>query len=120
MKLLLLTLVTGFALSAQPGYYGGYRGGYDPSPAARIERGVRSGLLTPREADRLYRMERELRFETQRAYRSGYGISPREQRRLEEMRYRLDREISRELADGERSYRGGYHSHDPYGYRGRY
>ena len=107
MKRILLTLIAGLALSAQPYGYGrpGY---YDASPAARIERGVRSRLLTHREADRLWRMERDLRYQTERAYRSGFGLSHGERRRLEEMRFRLDREISRQLADGERNYRGGW------------
>lgn len=107
MKRILLTLIAGLALTAQPYGYGrpGY---YDASPAARIERGVRSGLLTHREADKLWRMERELRYETERAYRSGWGISHGERRRLEDMRYKLDREISRQIADGERAYRGGW------------
>lgn len=108
MKRILLTLIAGLALTAQPYGYG--RPGYydDASPAARIERGVRSGLLTHREAGKLWRMERALRYETERAYRSGWGISHGERRRLEEMRYKLDREISRQIADRERAHRGGW------------
>jgi hypothetical protein len=107
MKRILLTLIAGVALSAQPYGYG-RPGAYDASPAARIERGVRSGLLTHREADKLWRMERALRYETERAYRSRWGLSHREQHRLEDMRFKLDREITRQLADGERAYRGGW------------
>jgi hypothetical protein len=52
-------------------------------------------------------MERRLRFETERAYRSGYGVSPRERDRLADMSARLDREISRQMRDGERMYPRG-------------
>lgn len=74
--------------------------------AERITRGERSGLLTRREADRLWGMERNLRREIDRAYRSGYGVSPRERERIAVMEARLDREITLQLRDGERNYRG--------------
>ena len=48
------------------------------------------GLITPREASRLWKMERDLRFETERAYRSGPGITPRERDHLARMAARLD------------------------------
>ena len=75
--------------------------------AERIMRGERMGLITPREASRLSAMERELRFETARANRSGFGVSHRERERLMEMSLRLDAAISHEMRDGERAYRGG-------------
>lgn len=75
--------------------------------AERITRGERMGLITPREASRLWAMERELRFETARASRSGFGVSHRERERLMEMSLRLDAAISHEMRDGERAYRGG-------------
>ena len=115
MKRLILGMVFGLAMLAQPygrpGYGGGgystdrgYRGnGF----AERIARGERMGLITPREASRLWAMEREFRFETARASRSGFGVSHRERERLMEMSVRLDAAISREMRDGERAYRGG-------------
>jgi hypothetical protein len=104
MKRILITLLAGAVLAAQP-YY---RGGYEYSPAARIERGMRAGLITHREADRLWRMERELRYETERAYRSGRGLSNGEAKKLARMRQCLDDEISRQIRDGERYNRGGF------------
>ncbi|MBM3784948.1 MAG: hypothetical protein FJW30_11345 [Acidobacteria bacterium] len=106
MKRILMTLLAGAVLSAQPNYRGG--GSYTYSPAARIERGIHSGLITHREADKLWRMERELRYETEKAYRSGRGLSHGEARRLARMRECLDNEISKQLRDGERYNRGGY------------
>ncbi len=119
MKNILMTLAFGLVIAAQPyggrpGYSGGYgdsRGGYVTRGgngfADRIARGERMGLLTRREADRLWDMERRLRFETERAYRSGFGVSPRERDRLAAMSIQLDREISRQMRDDDRSYRGG-------------
>ncbi|MBI2685219.1 MAG: hypothetical protein HYX27_02810 [Acidobacteria bacterium] len=113
MKRILMGLAFGVALMAQPyGARPGYGPGYNDSRgyayngnhfAERIARGERMGLLTRREASRLWDMERRLRYETERAYRSGYGVSPREQQRLAEMSRRLDYEITREMRDGERS-----------------
>lgn len=118
MKRILFTLAFGLAMAAQPyarpGYgpgYGGDRDAYayrDNRFAERIARGERMGLITPREARRLWDMERRLRFETERAYRSGYGVSPRERDRLADMAMHLDREITRQMRDDERMYRGGY------------
>ena len=118
MKRILMTLAFGLAMTAQPygrpgydPYYNGDRGGYVNGSnhfAERIARGERMGLITPREARHLWDMERKLRHETERAYRSGYGISPRERERLAEMSFRLDREITRQMRDDERMYRGGY------------
>ena len=75
--------------------------------AERIARGERMGLITPREASRLWAMERELRFETARANRSGFGVSHRERERLMEMSVRLDAAITHEMRDGEQARRGG-------------
>jgi len=118
MKRILMTLAFGLVMAAQPygrpGYgpnYNGDRSVYANSGnrfAERIARGERMGLITPREARRLWDMERKLRYETERAYRSGYGLSPRERERLAEMSFHLDREISRQMRDDERMYRGGY------------
>jgi len=122
MKRTLMALAFGAVLAAQS--YGG-RPGYGPSDnrsfpeermarvnrpmsnfAERIAHGERMGLLTPREASRLWAMERELRFETERAYRSGFGMSHWERERLAEMSLRLDRAITHEMRDGDRSFRG--------------
>ena len=110
MKRLLLGVFFGLVMVAQPygrpGYGGGGysdgRGVRGNGFAERITRGERMGLITPREARKLWDMERHLRYETEKAYRSGYGISPREQNRLAEMSARLDREISRQMRDDER------------------
>jgi hypothetical protein len=107
MKTILMSLAFGLVLAAQP--YGGRpgpvetRGAYANNGfAERISRGERMGLITPREAPRLWRMERELRFETERAYRSGRGITPRERDHLARMSARLDAAITHEMRDRER------------------
>ena len=110
MKRLLLGVVFGLVMVAQPYGRPGYGGGgYSDGRgirgngfAERITREERMGLITPREARKLWDMERHLRYETEKAYRSGYGISPREQNRLAEMSARLDREISRQMRDDDR------------------
>lgn len=121
MKRTLMTLAFGAVLAAQgygdrPGFGASYGPAYGEdrvvradtrSFAERITRGERMGLITPREASRLWSMERELRLETARANRSGFGVSHRERERLMEMSARLDAAISREMRDGERAYRGG-------------
>lgn len=112
MKTLLIGLTFGLMLAAQP--YGrpsyndrGAQVDRGSSFAARIAHGERMGLLTPREASRLWNMERDLRFETERAYRSGFGMSGKERSRIEKMRARLDHEITKQMRDRERYYRPG-------------
>jgi hypothetical protein len=114
MKRFVLGMVFGLAMFAQPYGRPGYGGGYSDDRgyrgngfAERISRGERMGLITPREARKLWDMERHLRYETEKAYRSGFGLSPRERQRLAEMSARLDREITRQMRDDERMYRGG-------------
>ncbi len=121
MTRILIAFAFGAVLAAQ-GYGGrpGFGATYGPAYgedrvvrsetrnfAERIMRGERMGLITPREASRLSAMERELRFETARANRSGFGVSHRERERLMAMSLRLDAAISHEMRDGERAYRGG-------------
>lgn len=107
MKRILLTLIFGAVMMAQPyAPRGIYR--YDTSFAARIAHGERTGLLSPREAGRLWNMERDLRRDMERAYRSGFGIDYRERARLDARRAQLDREISRQMRDGERGYGYAY------------
>src|SRR5688572_30174542 len=112
MKRILFALAFGLVLMAQPGRYG-----YGPSPydnrgfsvnnfSERISRGERAGLITRREAAKLWSMERNLRREIQRSAWTGYGMSPRERDRIQRMSAQLDREISRQMRDGE-NYRGG-------------
>ena len=118
MKRILIGLAFGIILTAQPYGRPSYndrahndRGAYaqrSSSFAARIAQGERMGLLTRREAARLWDMERDLRIETERGYRSGFGLSGRERARIEHMRAQLDREITRQMRDGERNYRPGY------------
>ena len=115
MKRILMGLAFGLVLAAQP--YGGRPNGpgYSDSRAypgnnfaERITRGERMGLITRREAAKLWDMERRLRIETERAYRSGYGIDPRERRRLADMSARLDMAITHEMRDGERRVPGRF------------
>lgn len=114
MKSILIGLTFGLMLAAQPyggrpGYDAG-RGGYGysgPTFAERIARGERMGLLTRREAARLWDMERDLRREMERAYRSGFGVNGRERERIARMQAQLDREIARQVRDDDRYYRGG-------------
>lgn len=110
MKTILIGLAFALALAAQPYGRPGYddRGGYvDRSSAfeARIARGERMGLLSPREAVRLWDMSRELRYMTDRAHRSGFGVSKKEAKRIDKMRAQLDREITKQMRDRERYYR---------------
>lgn len=106
MKRILIAMVFGLGLMAQP--YGGRPSSGIDSFSIRIDRGERSGLLTHREAARLRHMDRDLRRETERAYRSGFGLSPRERARIDSMRIALDREITRQMRDDERNYRNGF------------
>ncbi|MCX6606506.1 MAG: hypothetical protein NTV52_23350 [Acidobacteria bacterium] len=113
MKTILIGLLLGLALQAQP--YGGRPSG--PSGygrdqgysrnnfAARIAQGERSGFLTSREARRLWDMERHLRQEIDRSSR--FGFSGRERDRIARLSSQLDFEIERQMRDGERAYRGG-------------
>lgn len=113
MKTILIGLLLGLALQAQP--YGGrpsgpsgygYDQGYGRNDfAARIVRGERAGLITPREARRLWDMERHLRQEIDRSSR--FGFSGRERDRIARLSAQLDYEITRQMRDGERDYRGG-------------
>ena len=117
MKRILIGLAFGLVLAAQP--YGGRpgygssryedRGGYGYSSnnfSERISRGERMGLITRREAGKLWSMERKLRREIEKSRHRGFGISGRERDRIERMSAQLDREISRQMRDGE-NYRGG-------------
>ncbi len=106
MKTIFFGLILGLALQAQP--YGGF--GRDQSFgrdnfSARIVRGERSGLLTPRESSRLWDMERNLRREIDRSSR--FGLSGRERDRIARLSSQLDFEIERQMRNGERAYRGG-------------
>jgi hypothetical protein len=123
MKRTLLTLAFAAAMAAQS--YGG-RPAYTPAApqpipqdryayadrsgtsfADRIRRGERDGLLSPREASRLWAMERDLRWEMDRANRSGFGMSHMERIRVTEMSMHLDQAIRADLQNGERLYRVG-------------
>jgi len=112
MKRVLIGLAFGLVLAAQP--YGG-RLGYNDNRGAygvgannfseRISRGERIGLLTRREAARLWNMERNLRREIDRSRRDGFGMNYRERERIQRMSAQLDREITRQMRDRE-NYRG--------------
>lgn len=111
MKTLLLGLAFGLALSAQP--YAGRGGtpyGYGPSFsgardnfAGRIAFGERTGRITPREARRLWDMERNLQREIGRSSRFGFSRGERE--RIARLSAQLDYEISRQMRDGDRRWR---------------
>src|SRR5258708_9743890 len=112
MRTILLSLALGLALQAQP--YGQPYGGRRDPIAQRIEQAERNGRLTHREANRLWGKARDLQFETERVYRSGYGVSYRDRERLERMRDNLERALNREM----REHRGnGYRYND---YRSNY
>jgi hypothetical protein len=111
MKTLLIGLVFGLALSAQP-YAGrggsGFGHGYGPAAAAdnfaaRIAFGERTGRLTPREARRLWEMERHLQREIGRASRFGFSRGERE--RIARLSAQLDAAIARQMRDGDRRWR---------------
>lgn len=113
MKILIFSLVLALGVACQPhrprvSYAGGPYGGAN-SFAARIAHGERTGLLTRGEAARLWSMERDLRREMERSARSGFGVSGQERQRVARMADRLDREIARQMRDGDRygNYRGG-------------
>ena len=119
MKRTLIAFAFGAVLAAQ-GYGGRPGNGASDRPvfveqtatvnrsfAERITRGERMGLITPREASKLWAMERDLRVETAKANRSGFGVSHRERERLAQMSMRLDAAITHETRDGDRSSRGG-------------
>jgi len=117
MKTLLLGLAFGLALSAQPyagrggapyGYGPSFSGARDSSGArdnfaGRIAFGERTGRLTPREARRLWDMERHLQREIGRASRFGFSRGERE--RIARLSAQLDFEISRQMRDDDRRFR---------------
>jgi septal ring factor EnvC (AmiA/AmiB activator) len=72
------------------------------SMQARIDRGISSGELTGREAERLQGELRRIRHEFQQM--KWDGLSPRERRKLESDMDRLDRDISRKNHNYRRAY----------------
>jgi len=67
----------------------------------RIEQGVKSGELTPQEAHRLERQERQLHREAERAKASGGGLSPQEKARIENQQNKLNNEIYNQKHDAQ-------------------
>ena len=59
------------------------------------------GLITRRESAKLWTMERNLRREIDRSARSGFGVNGRERDNIARMSAQLDREITRQMRDGE-------------------
>lgn len=106
MKTILIGLILGLVLQAQPYGYGRDQGYSRNNFAARIAQGERSGILTSHEARHLWDRERQLRREIDRSSR--FGFSGRERDRIQRLSAQLDYEITRQVRDGERSYRGGY------------
>ncbi len=75
---------------------------------ARIERGVRTGQITPREASRLQRQQARIGRATYRAGRDG-RLSYGERRRIQARQNRASRNIYRQRRDRQgysRGYRG--------------
>lgn len=69
----------------------------------RIERGIRSGRLSPREADRLIRQQRRIdRVERRARYYNGGYVDPRSARQIERMQNRAGRDIRRANRNWER------------------
>lgn len=67
----------------------------------RIEQGVRSGELTPREAAKLEHKEAQLRRQVRHARATGAGMSPSERRRIARKQAQLNRQIYREKHDNQ-------------------
>lgn len=66
----------------------------------RIQDGIRSGRLTPREARDLERREAALRYQENMMRRN--GLNPMERARLQREQDQLSRDISRQLNDRQR------------------
>ncbi len=64
----------------------------------RIQQGIASGQITPREAESLYERERELQYREMRMKRDG-NATPQERRQLREDLENMHAEVERKLAN---------------------
>ncbi|RAK67605.1 hypothetical protein [Phenylobacterium kunshanense] len=108
MKTLILPLAAATALAAGAASAQPYHGGWTPIERRlerldhRIDQGVRSGQLTPAEAERLHRQfERVVRIEARYARN---GLSNWERRDLDRRFDQLAQQIRWERRDGDRRY----------------
>jgi hypothetical protein len=67
----------------------------------RIDRGVRMGLITPREEQRLREEQRHIRREERRAMADGH-MSREERRHIDHLQDQADRHIEHEMRDRQR------------------
>lgn len=70
--------------------------------SARINQGVRSGELTPREAAKLRKKEAASRAKLRRDIRDGGGLTAKERAQTERRQDRLSREIAKEKHDAQK------------------
>jgi hypothetical protein len=106
---LMLTSLYIWSGPVQAQYYGH---GIDQREAAeeqRIKEGVRSGAITPQEAERLAAEQRRIRAAEARMRADG-RLDPRERARLNQMLNKADRDIYRESHDNQAAY-SGYGKH---------
>lgn len=68
---------------------------------ARINQGVRTGELTPREANRLDRRNDQLEAQIARDRADGPGLTPHERAKLQRKENRLSRDIYRQKHDAQ-------------------
>jgi hypothetical protein len=84
----------------------------------RIEQGVASGQLTPRETNRLQRKEAHIATAEQRAKADGV-VTPQERKRLTKMENHTSRDIRREKHDAQRDMNhDGMRDHKAGGHQG--
>lgn len=68
----------------------------------RINQGVKSGELTPREAAKLRKKEAASRAKLRRDIRDGGGLTPKERAKTEQRQDRLSKEIAKEKHDAQK------------------
>lgn len=86
-------------------------GGIDGTEArlqARINAGIQSGALSRGEVSRLENKLQQINQLEMRLRMNGYGISPRQRRRLQDKLNDLSNDIARQMNDCDRNYNGGF------------
>ena len=99
-------MVTGLSVwsgPAQAQYYGGNIDQREAAQEQRIQNGIRSGAITPREAGRLEAEQQRIR-DAEARMRADGRLDPREKARLDRMQNKADRDISRENHDRQVAY----------------
>jgi hypothetical protein len=115
---LAVVFVTGMSVwsgTAQAQYYNSFINQREAAQQHRIERGVQSGALTPREAGRLADQQRHIQGAEVRMRADG-RLNQREKTILDHMQNKADRNIYRQAHDNQVAY-SGYRNH-PQPYRG--